>query len=285
MFEYPPETATGILYQWFQGEGLIAADQTELLTARIVDPVEFDERICSLHLVVGFSHHGRLSVGNTLTRGEYPDAPETSVGRIKPIVIGQVEGVPCLPVRQVSNARLTSVAVPDGDTLEVATTLGFAASGSVVINDNTISYSGITATQFTGCIGINEFHYAGDEVIESVSDHRYLLSDPAYPIASISNVKVAGELADSADYTIDLAKGEVVFSEKPRRVVSVDTRFLQVQFDAVAAGNTAQDPLLATDPKSRTQFSKISQFIPTLKLQTDRRSGGARADSESPDPC
>ncbi len=267
LFEYPPEAATGVLYQWFEGEGLVTGDQTELLTARIVDPVDYDERICSLHLVVESAHHGRRMVGNTLTLTDYPDAPETSIGLIKPIVIGQVEDVPGVPVRQVYNTRLASVALPGASTLDVASTLGFAASGSVVINDDTISYSGVTATQFTGCSGINEFHYAGDEVIESVSDHRYLLSDSDYPIFSISNVKVAGELSDGAGYAIDLAQGEVVFSEKPRKVVSIDTRFLQAQFDATATGNTAIDPLNATNPLSRTAFAQISQVNRKLKLQ------------------
>ena len=270
LFEYPPEAATGTLYQWFQGEGLLTADQTELLTARIVDPVDFDERVCSFHLVVDSVHHGRMRVGNTLILLDYPDAPEISVGRTKPIVIGRVEDVPGLPVRRVHTTHLTSVALPEASTLDVATTNGYPASGSVVLNDDLIHYSGIAATQFTGCTGIEEFHYAGDEVIESVSDHRYLFSDPSYPITSISNVKVAGELVDDTGYAIDPAKGEVIFSEKPRRVVSVDTRFLQVQFDAAASGNTAQDPLLATDPNNRTSFATISQINPKLKLeQTD----------------
>jgi len=267
LLEYPPEAATGILYQWFESEGLTAADQTELLTARIVDSIKYDENICSLHLVVESNHYGRLKVGNTLTLTDYPDAPETSVGRIKPIVIGQVEDVPGFSVRRIPTTRLTSVALPEANTLDVSSTIGFPTNGSVVINDDIVSYSGVTAHQFTGCSGINEFHYAGDEMIEQVSDHRYLLCDPAYPISNISNVKVAGESADSAGYVVDLAKGEVTFSEKPRRVVSIDTRFLQAQFDSETTGNTAQDPLLATDPKSRTQFAKLSQTNPKLRLQ------------------
>ena len=267
LFEYPPEAATGILYQWFEGEGLVSADQTELLTARIVDPLDYDERTCSIHLVVESAHHGRNWIGNTLTLTDYPDAPDSSIGLIKPIVIGQVEDVPGLPVRQVYTTRLTSVALPGASTLDVAATDGFPAAGSVVINDDTIAYTGITATQFTGCSGINEYHYADDEVIESVSDHRYLLSDPAYPISTISNVKVAGELAAATAYTIDLANGEVIFSEKTRKVVSVDTRFLQAQFDAEATGNTALDPLNATNPFSRTAFAKISQANRKLRLK------------------
>lgn len=267
LFQYPPEAATGILYQWFEGEGLATADQTELLTARIVDPLEYDESSLALHLVVESAHHGRGRVGNTLTLADYPDAPEASVGLIKPIVIGQVENAPGLPVRRVYTTRLTSVALPGATTLDVASTTGFPASGMLMLNDDTITYTGTSAAQFTGCTGLNEYHYAGDEVMESVTDHRYLLSDPAYPISAISSVKVAGELADAADYSVDLANGEVVFSAKPRKVVSVDTRFLQAQFDAVATGNTAIDPLNATDPNSRTAFAKISQANRKLKLK------------------
>ncbi|NIQ97535.1 MAG: hypothetical protein GWN87_27690, partial [Desulfuromonadales bacterium] len=267
LFEYPPEAATGVLYQWFEGESLTGADQAELLTARIVDPFLYNEETLSLHLAVESAHHGRAWVGNTLTLTDYPDAPEASVGLVKPIVIGRVDGAPGIPVRQVYTTRLTSVALPGAATLDVASTAGFPAAGSVVVNDDTIAYTGITATQFTGCSGVNEYHYAGDEVVESVSDHRYLLSDPDYPIAGISNVKVAGEPADAGSYSVDLANGEVVFTDKPRRVVSVDTRFLQAQFDAVAAGNSALDPLNATDANSRTAFARISQLNPALKLQ------------------
>ena len=139
LFEYPPEAATGVLYQWFEGEGLTAADLTELFTARIVDPLDYDEERLSLHLAVESAHHGRAWVGNRLTRTDYPDAPDVSVGLIKPIVIGQVDSAPGIPVRRVYTTRLTSVALPGAATLDVASTEGFPASGSVVINDDSVA--------------------------------------------------------------------------------------------------------------------------------------------------
>lgn len=264
---YPAETATATVYQWFEDEGLTAGDKTELMTARLIDPVEFDASFCSFRLVGLMEFHGRTVVGNAITATEYPNVPESSVGKIKPVVIGQVDRTPGVLVRDVLKTRLTSVAVLGGTTLDVAATENFPATGSVLVNDDDVTYTGATATQFTGCSGINDYHYADDEVIEQATDHRYLFSDSAYPVADIRNVRVAGDLADASLYSVDLANGEVVFNQKPRRVESIDTRFLQAQFDAVATGNSAVDPLNAADPNARTQYAQISQVNPLLKLQ------------------
>ena len=88
-----------------------------------------------------------------------------------------------------------------------------------------------------------------------------------YPIGAITQVKVAGQLADPSLYIVDLPNGEVVFQQKPRKTASVDTRFRQAQFDAVETGNTAIDPLNATNPLTRTAYAKISQATPLLKLK------------------
>ncbi|MFQ5482001.1 MAG: hypothetical protein ACE5ER_04515, partial [Nitrospinaceae bacterium] len=82
------------------------------------------------------------------------------------------------------------------------------------------------------------------------------------------------QLVAPADYTVDLTRGEVVFPRQPQRVRSVDTKFLQAQFDAVAPGNTALDAANAMQPNLRTQYAKISQASPLLKLQqTDTLAG------------
>lgn len=264
---YPAESATVTLYHWFDGAGLDEADMVTLMTGRLVDPIEFDPAHCRLRMIGLSEFYGRKQLGRALTLQDYPDAPDNVIGQTLPIVFGRVDRVPGVLVRKTRTTRLTSVATPGTDTLDVAATDGFPASGLLVVNDDLIAYTGLTATRFTGCSGVNDYHYADDEVLEWVTDHRYLFSDPAYPIADIRNVKVAGVPADPALYTIDLDAGEVVFSEKPRRTQSIDTRFLQAQFDAVAPGNTAVDPLKATDPTGRTQYARINQLQPLLKLQ------------------
>jgi len=213
---YPPESATVTLYQWFDAAGLGDGDLVTLMTGRLVDPIEFDLALCRLRLVGLQEFYGRKRLGRAITLADYPDAPDTVIGRTRPIVFGRVDRAPGVLVRQTRVTRLTSVATPGASELDVADTTGFPASGTLVINDDTIAYTGRTATQFTGCSGVNDYHYADDEVLEWVTDHRYLFSDPAHPIADIRNVQVAGVPADPALYSIDLNAGEVVFSQKPR---------------------------------------------------------------------
>lgn len=264
----PPESATVTVSQWF--DGLLVSDIAPVFVARIEDPIKFDEVSCSFDLVDIAGLRGSVTVGNLINSADYPNAPESSIGKMKPIVIGEVEKAPSILVKEARKTKITSVAAPGDTTLVVADTTEFPASGTLKLNDDEVAYTGKTATTLTGCAGINEFHYAGDIVLEKISDHRYLFSDPAYAIKQISGVKVDGELADTGDYSIDLAKAEVVFNKKPEQADSLDTRFLQAQFDSLGAGNTAVDALNAANPLTKTEYAKINQTTSVLSLkQTD----------------
>jgi hypothetical protein len=266
--ERPPESATVTVYQWF--DGLLDADRAKIFVARIADPVRFDELTCSFDLVDIVSSYGSVAVGNLINVTDYPNAPDSSIGKMKPVVVGQVEDAPSILVKKAEETKLTSVAVPGDSVLTVADTTDFAVNGTLKLNDDEVAYTGKTATTFTGCTGINEFHFANDVILEKITDHRYLFSDPAYPVQQIGAVKVDGQLASAGDYSVDLANGEVVFNKKPEKADSIDTKFLQAQFDAVGTGNNAVDALNATDPNTRTSYAKINQSANTLSLkQTD----------------
>ncbi len=264
----PPEAATVTLYQWF--EGLTDLDQARIFVARIADPIEFDEARCSFDLVDISADRGSYSIGRTLSPLDYPDAPEENIGRFVPIVIGSVDRVPALRVRRVMETTLKTLLLKTDTVLEVTSTEQFPTSGTLVIDGDEIVYSGITATSFLGVSGIDQIHYPGDIVIEKLTDHRFLVSDPDFPIQSISGVRVKGALADPALYTIDLPKGEVVFNERPHTEKSVDSQILQARFDSVDAANTSVNPANALDPSKRTNFATVNQANPVLSLkQTD----------------
>lgn len=264
---HPPESAVVTVYQWFSDDGLTDVDLSVLFVARIGDPIHYHEATCTFDLVDIAQGYGSTVIGNTLTLADYPDAPEESVGKIRPIVIGNVDEVPGILVRKSQQTQLTSVAIPGGTLLDVSSTDNFPASGTVIVNDDEISFTSLNSTQFLGCSGINEFHYSGDAVLEKVDDHRYLFSDPDYPIKAISNVRVGRHLADSQDFLIDVPKGEVVFSSKPKKSDSIDTKFLQAQNDVVGAGNTAINPNNAVIPNSPTTYAKINQSANVLSLR------------------
>lgn len=263
----PPEAAVVTLYQWFGDDGLTNVDLSVLFIARISDPIRYDEDICTFDLVDVAQGYGSTMMGNTLTLDDYPNAPEASVGKTRPIVIGNVDEVPAILVRKSQQTQLTSVAIPGGTLLDVSSTDKFPAVGTVIVNDDEVHYNSLNSTQFLGCSGINEFHYSGDAVLEKVVDHRYLFSDPDYPIKDITNVRVAGHFADSQEFSIDVPQGEVVFSSKPKKSDSIDTKFLQAQNDMVGAGNTAINPTNANIPNSPTTYAKINQSANVLSLR------------------
>jgi hypothetical protein len=266
----PPESSVATLYQWFADDGLTDTDLSVLFVARIEDPITYDESLCSFDLVDISQSYGSTVIGSAISLDDYPDSPEESVGKTKPIVIGDVEEVPGILVRKSQQTLLASVALPGGTLMDVASTENFPASGIIIVNDDEVNYTSLNSTQFIGCSGINEFHYSDDVVLEKVTDHRYLFSDPDHPIKAISNVRVDGHFADLVDYSVDVANGEVVFSSKPEKADSIDTKFLQAQNDLVAPGNNAIDPTNAIIPNSPSTYAKINQTTSVLSLkQTD----------------
>ena len=263
----PPEAGVVTLYQWFADNGLTDGDLSVLFVGRMSDPIRFDESFCSFDLVDISQDYGSRVIGNSLTLSDYPNLPDASVGKTKPIVIGNVDEAPGILVRKSELTQLTSVAIPGGTLLDVSSTANFSLSGTIIVNDDEVSYTSLNSSQFLGCSGINEFHYTGDSVLEKVTDHRYLFSDPTYPIKQISNVRVGGHLAQLSDYSVDIASAEVVFSSKPKFSNSIDTKFLQIQNDTVGTGNNAVNPTNATLPNSPANYAKINQSSNVLSLK------------------
>ena len=268
--QYRPEACKVSIFQWFEGESMAEADLTPLFVGNLADPIGYDESTCSLNVVDVATGYGEQKLGTLINLTDYPLAPEASIGKMKPIVIGTVPNAPAIPLRKAQETRVKAVVLSGGSLVDAMDTTGFPASGTIIINDDEIAYTSKNATQFLGCTGINEFHYADDVVLEKVTGHRYLLSDPAYPIQSIGTVKAGGHLVDAGDYSVDLANGEVVFPDKPKKTDSIDTKFLQAQMDAIASGNNATDPGNAYIPNSPATYAKLSQSATPLALkQTD----------------
>lgn len=273
---YPPEAAiTAKVYQWFEGEGLGSGDLVELFTASI-NPVEFDEDIAELDLVAISGALGERMIGNALSLGDYSNAPSGAVGKIKPIVIGLVEGAPGILVRTAPETELTDSVLPGDSTIPVKDTSLFPANGQIEIDNDVIIYSGKSVNSFAGCqslgdnlhsSGIAQSHSGGAKAVQSISDYRYLFSDPAYPIKSINNVQVGGQPADSVDYSIDLDRCEVRFSSRPKILKSAYTEYLQLEFDAVADGNSAGGAGNASNPSAVTSNATINQISPSLRLK------------------
>jgi Pectate lyase superfamily protein len=75
-----------------------------------------------------------------------------------------------------STTLTTSTTLPAG-TINVASTSGFAGSGALVIGANTVAYTGVTATSFTGCSGGSDIFPAGTIVQDGTAASSRVLGD------------------------------------------------------------------------------------------------------------
>lgn len=132
-------------------------DLAILFVARLADPIHFNSSLCTFTLVDIAFAFGQVQVGAPVTLTDYPLAPETSVGKMMPIVVGDVARVPAVPVRKVAETRVRSVVLSGGSSVTVADTTDFPASGSIVINDDVIAYTSKNSTQFWGVRGSMNF--------------------------------------------------------------------------------------------------------------------------------
>ena len=251
--EYP-ENVEVELYQWFAG----LAESSKALIDRFVvqDPIEFDEasRLLTLDLV-SLSIRYDQPCGELITREAWPYAADSDIGKGIPVAFGNTGRVPALKAKTVQRLRLKGSILKGTMVLPVYENLDqllFPTSGTVLVDEEKIRYSGRTASSLTviqrGYLSSAAEHLDKREIISVISDHTFNLC--AGPVASIANVMIEGFPAPAEIYTVhpDLNPARIIFSEKPWvKKFGESTRFLEMQFDGVSGSNSALQPAYAYD--------------------------------------
>ena len=174
-----------------------------------------------------------------ITATDWPLATDAAMGQPKPMVVGEVDACPLLPVQVPAWTTLAVPAVADTTFLEVADTADLAASGSVIVDGVTYTYTDKSATALLG-MAITRRHAAGTLVSQAGST-VYLAAGHA--VDAITDIRADGARIDGG--TADLAAATVTFPAPPS-VVSATTRYtLTEHFDAVHASNTASNAVNA----------------------------------------
>lgn len=274
LWDYKPDTSLVSIYQWFEGEGLAEADinNESLLMFKgiLISPTDYDEAVCRFQVAQLSSNYGGQVIGRTVNLTDYPSAPNDSIGNFITIPVGVCPKVPAIPVHDFAETVLTSVLLKAGTVANVADTTGFPASGTFIIDGQELTYTGLTATTFTGVSGHTTHHYKGSVAAEKLTDYPFLLLDPNYPCESIGNVYADGHLVAPGDITKDLVNGKVTFTKRPQFNDKNDSQFLNVHPDVADASNNALNPLNAIDPDTTTGYAEINQVTPVLAVkQTD----------------
>jgi hypothetical protein len=96
-----------------------------------------------------------------------------------------------------AKTKITSDVSIDSDTISVDSTVGFQKSGSLLINNEVISYTNKSITQFLGCTNITQNYLKGTDVI--VNDFAYGYSGNTAIAVRVSGVINSFEEIESAN--------------------------------------------------------------------------------------
>jgi hypothetical protein len=160
-------------------------------------------------------------VGTTLNKTDFPNLPEENVGKILPWVWGTVNDYMPLLVDEDQITELTAAALSTDTIIYVKDATDFPATGDIRINDEVITYTVKTATQFGdasnpcsrgqndayGDATVASSHVVGNQVME-VGELKFAVAKHVVAEANITNVRYLGRddikiPAAAADYTID----------------------------------------------------------------------------------
>jgi len=139
---------------------------------------------------------------------DFPNAAPEAIGRVCGPIIGTVEDVPCYPVdagaRDLLRAYITSASTGP---LELSDASRFPSSGTVIVGQEEIAYTGKSGDDLTGLTRAQNsttalFHNRGGAVIEKKTEYTYL--GPSFPMKTVSRVRVAGTALGAGEYTLDL---------------------------------------------------------------------------------
>ena len=139
---------------------------------------------------------------------DFPNAAPEAIGRVCGPIIGTVEDVPVYPVdagaRSLLRAYITSASTGP---LELSDASRFPSSGTVIVGQEEIAYTGKSGDDLTGLTRAQNsttavFHNRGGAVIEKKTEYTYL--GPAFPMKTVSRVRVAGTALGAGEYTLDL---------------------------------------------------------------------------------
>ncbi len=264
-----PEAVEVELWQWFALTPESAAVLVDVFA--VSDPIAWSEAGRELRLdLVSLSARLECRVGGAVEAADWPKAPEASLGRMVPLVFGSVPGVPCVCVQAPAEARLAASLLATDTAVIVDDAGAFPATGVVQIDEERLLYRSrdeetFTITKRGHANTLATDHVSGRPVCE-VAD--YVFAAARGPVQAVSEVRVAG-LPPETPYSVQTAAdpATITFEGRPRTSrLSEATRFLEMQFDAVASGNSALHPELAFDDAHATTAAELDGGHPELRL-------------------
>ena len=217
---------TAKIYLWFEGESLTASDRLLMFSGIVSDPITVTETdiACSLKPIEEIRN---AVVGELVELNTFPNSDLNFVGKMLPIIYGDVQKHECLPLDAGVLTSLFADLTGSATSLEVSDSTGLENGDVVLIDDEQILLSGKSGNTFVSCTRAHNStvavaHDRGADVVEKLSAYDFLIADHA--ITSLDAVYAKGVRIDGADYSLQTVGGRsyVRFSSHPKIVNSVD---------------------------------------------------------------
>lgn len=182
------------LYLWF--EGLAAADKLLWFKGIINEDIEITAyRISFTAMDIGDWFDKQIGI--PLDTATYPNADPDAKGLIQPILYGDLFSQPCIPI------VAGGVSTLDGDysggaTMDLLDASVFASSGTVIIGEETGTYSGKSTNQLTGVAGISGTYPHGTVVTEDVASLKYMVANHVVKAITNPRILLPGRTLDGA---------------------------------------------------------------------------------------
>jgi len=228
---------------------------------------------------------------------DFPDAPDSAIGKRIPLIYGNVEKVPAIPITAARQTDLYGSHGVADTTIRVYSVDGFPSAGTIKIDDEEITYSsldnsysylGATIAAFLGCTRAANsteaaIHQHGAVVSEQVDSSVFVVADHA--CKSVSMVRIAGQLdediacvANTNDTTTLSGRtlATIAFSGEPTYKKISEAEVVQKIFPNDAGSENANDDWpKAVDEVEANTYTEVTQAQSPLvvKCETDYQPG------------
>lgn len=200
-----------------------------------------------------------LPPGDPINTQEHPNAGKAALNKLKPVIYGQIDKASLLPIDVPAVTTLAKRAVPGDQSLRVSNTEDFASSGSVVIENQTYSYTSKDDSNFYGLTIVDE-HQSGTQVAEA-QQAVYLAAGHA--VTDINNIRASdGDTQESQIFngTVDLGEATVTFSSPPTLEEEAGEANIEIQFDEVDVSSTAINTINAIQAATGVEIQSATSL-------------------------
>lgn len=205
------------VYDWF--EGLAVVDKAIRFKGNVSGKPAWDDREISFTAYDIFQKFNK-TIGRPLLKADWALADPDYYGFTIPILIGTGENLECLPIEAGAASTLRADFNPADTTIKLTSTtspLVFPSSGTVIIGNETYTYTGISSNDLTGVPVHSDLIYQEGSVVLEQTNLKFLAGESFSdtPVKALTNLrilpfnskKIAEAVAiDSAFYTINLTE-------------------------------------------------------------------------------